>query len=517
MESKEILNFCLKKGFLLAEETLNLFSENDVNTIGSVIEKIAKNVNTKIITKNVLFENKELVLDFFSELPKEEQKKLENLKIKLGLSIEISKSAEKIKEEDEERKEKKLHNIKINSLVPILRKKIEVQDFVKFFKNRFLEMQKFIQEHPNLKNLVSINKIFQNSQVSIIGTVSNKKITKNGNILLELEDLTGKIKVLVTKNKKEVYEKAEDVCLDSVIGVKISKSREIAFANDIIFPDSALLERKKSPYEECVLFISDLHIGSKLFLEENFLKFVDYLNGKIPNRDYYKIKYLFIVGDIVAGIGVYPSQERDLMIRDIEEQYAKAAELLGKIRRDIAIIISPGNHDCTRLLEPQPLFDERYAWPLFNLKNVFLTGNPSYVNIGAKKEFMGFNVLTYHGFSFPYYANNISSLVKEDALNNPSKIMTYLLKNRHLAPTHSSVQYLPLEEDPFIIKKVPDIFVSAHTHKSSVAYYNNILTISCSCWESKTPFQEKMGNEPDFCKVPMLNLKTRQIKILDFE
>ena len=32
-----------------------------------------------------------------------------------------------------------------------------------------------------------------------------------------------------------------------------------------------------------------------------------------------------------------------------------------------------------------------------------------------------------------------------------------------------------------------------------------------------TPYQEKFGNEPDHCKVPMLNLKTRAIKLLDFE
>ena len=68
-----------------------------------------------------------------------------------------------------------------------------------------------------------------------------------------------------------------------------------------------------------------------------------------------------------------------------------------------------------------------------------------------------------------------------------------------------------------LIRKVPDIFFAGHTHKSAVSYYNNILTISSSTWESLTAFQEKMGNKPDFCKVPMFNLKTRAIKILDFE
>ncbi|RLG15700.1 hypothetical protein DRN69_02620 [Candidatus Pacearchaeota archaeon] len=337
-------------------------------------------------------------------------------------------------------------------------------------------------------------------------------------MLLELEDVTGKIKVLINQNKKELYKKAEEICLDSVIGIKASGGREIVFANDIIFPDAVILERKKSPFEEYALFISDLHIGSKLFLEKNFLKFISYLNGEIPNTpEVEKIKYLFIVGDLIAGIGIYPFQENDLSINNLEEQFLKAAELLGKIRKDITIIISPGNHDCVRIMEPQPIFDEKYAWPLFNLENVLFTGNPSYINIGARDGFSGFDVLTYHGFSFPFYADTIFSLIKADALNNPEKIMSFILKNRHLAPTHTSTQYMPTEEDNLIIRKIPDIFVSGHCHKSAVSYYNNILMISGSCWESKTPFQEKMGNEPDFCKVPMFNLKTRQIKILDFE
>ena len=136
---------------------------------------------------------------------------------------------------------------------------------------------------------------------------------------------------------------------------------------------------------------------------------------------------------------------------------------------------------------------------------------------GFDKGDTSFDVLTYHGFSYPYYAGNISSLIKKNAMNCPVEIMKYLLKNRHLAPSHASTQYFPLEEDPLMIKKVPDIFVSAHTHKCEVNYYNNILIVSISCWEAMTPYQEKFGNEPDHCKVPMLNLKTREVKILDFE
>ena len=47
--------------------------------------------------------------------------------------------------------------------------------------------------------------------------------------------------------------------------------------------------------------------------------------------------------------------------------------------------------------------------------------------------------------------------------------------------------------------------------------YNGTLIISNSCWQSMTAFEEKVGNQPDLCKVPVLNLKTGEIKILDFE
>ncbi|MEM3091216.1 MAG: metallophosphoesterase, partial [Candidatus Pacearchaeota archaeon] len=261
------------------------------------------------------------------------------------------------------------------------------------------------------------------------------------------------------------------------------------------------------------------HYGSKLFLEDKFRKFIDYLNGNLPGsniEESKKIKYLFILGDIVSGVGIYPSQKKDLKITDLELQFQGLAELLEKIRKDIKIIISPGNHDGVRLLEPQPPLDEKYAKSLYNMKNVILTPNPAYVNIGATKDFIGFDVLTYHGVSYYYYANSIPSLM-EKGLNAPEKIMEYLLKNRHLAPSYSSTQYFPFEIDDLVIKKIPDIIVSGHTHKCAISSYNGTLLISSGTWEEETEYQKRKGNKPDFCKVPMFNLKTRAIKILDFD
>ncbi|OGJ12781.1 hypothetical protein A3K82_02470 [Candidatus Pacearchaeota archaeon RBG_19FT_COMBO_34_9] len=529
MNSHEILKFCLERGFLLDNEVLKIFNESgeDIESIKLIIEKIQNSTNQRIITRRLFNQNREKVFQVLSTLPKENQQQLEKLKIKLGLSIEISKEFSKTDEpgifiysaDRKEKEESGEGRVKILSSVLSNTKKLEVDDFTKHFRNRLLEIKKILQGNSSLKNLVSINKLSESRQgISIIGIISDKSVTKNKNMLLEVEDLTGKIRVLINQNNPELYEKAEEISLDSVLGFSGFGNREILFASDIIFPDSILHERKKSPIEEYALFLGDLHFGSKLFLKNNFLKFIDYINGKVPNTpEVKKIKYLFFVGDIITGVGNYPSQERDLEIKDIEEQFIGVSELLEKIRKDIKMIISPGNHDGVRLMEPQPFLKEKYAWSIYNLKNAVLTGNPARVNIGSTDNFSGFDVLTYHGFSFPYYANTVPRLMKEKALNCPDKIMSYLLRNRHLAAAHSSVQHYPSEDDEMIIKTVPDIFVSAHTHASAVSYYNNILTVSVSSWESKTSRQEKMGNEPDFCKIPMFNLKTRTIKILDFE
>jgi len=519
MDSKEILKFCLEKGLLVDREVLNLFSESkDFESAKFLIERFSASTRQKIITEKVLKENKKEVERFFLDLPEAKREKLEKLKIRLGLSIEISRIS---KESEKKQTEEVLSEspIKIVSMECSKGKKILVEDFVSHFRNRFNKLKEILQSHAELENLVSIGKISGNRQkMSLIGIVSEKSITKNKNIILEIEDLTGKIKVLINKDKKEVYERAEEIVPDAVLGFIGSGSREIFFVNGVVFPEATLPERKSARYEEYAAFIGDLHFGSKLFMRESFENFIKYLNGEVPNTpEVKKIKYLFVVGDIISGVGNYPDQEKDLAIKDLEEQFIGLSELLQKIRKGIKIIISPGNHDCMRIMEPQPIFDEKYAWPLYEMENVILTGNPAYVNIASREGFSGLDILTYHGFSFAYYAGNVPSLIKSKAMHHPEKIVKYLLKNRHLAPTHSSTQYFPLNKDPLFIEHIPDIVVVAHTHKSAATYYNNILILSTSSWEGMTPYEEKMGAKPDFCKVPLLNLKTREIRLLDFE
>jgi len=521
--NQEILRLFMKKGFLLDNEMLNFFSQlEDEEIADKIVDKIKTISSERIITKSLVGENISNIGDVFSSLKDEKKKLVERFFVNLSLNLEIKKERfieEKNKPKIEqagqmqEEVQELANHLKISFPHIFTAKKIEVGDFVKHFRNRYTEMKNLLQERSELQNLSSLDRISgQKQNISVIVIISEKRITKNKNILLEIEDLTGRGIALVNQNKPEIYAKAQDMVLDDVVGLRCSGSREMLFVNDIIYPDSMILEKKKSEKEVYALFTSDMHVGSKNFLEENFLRFADFLNGKINHKqDVKKIKYLFFLGDNVDGVGTYPGQENELVIMDMKKQYDKLAELLKLIRKDIRIIMCPGQHDAVRVAEPQPAIDSQFAPALYELKNLTLVTNPCYISLQE-----GFNILMYHGASFHGLISDIDSLRTSNPSDKPTLIHKQLLKRRHLAPTHSAVVYIPSEKDALMIRQIPDILVTGEMHKLDVDSYNNILTISNSCWQSQTAYEEKVGNHPDPCKVAMLNLKTREIKILDF-
>jgi DNA polymerase II small subunit len=513
MTNKEILKICMQKGFLLDKELLNLLFSLEENLAKKLINSfILLNISERVITKELFIENYEKIMASIEgegDFPL-----IKNFFLSLGVlekdfSFEDSKTKKPIKEPVGD-------SVKILFSPIIVPKKISVQDFVGHFRSRY-ESLKSILLDKNLENLKSLRRIGKDREnYHVIVCVFNKRITKNGNILLEVEDLNGTATVLINSNKKELFLKAKDVLLDEVIALGVSGNNEILFANDIIYPDVAISERKKCKKEEIAAFISDIHVGSTMFFEENFLRFIRWLNGEEGDEDQKnlakKVKYLFINGDLVDGVGHFPGQDVWLNILDMEGQYNKVIELLSLVRKDVQIIISPGNHDAVWVGEPQPIIDEKWAKGLHELENVKLVTNPAVVEIqGCIK------ILMYHGASMHGMINDIESLRMVYKTDSPPKIVNEMLKRRHLAPTHGLVDYIPQEKgDMLLIKQVPDIITTADLHKSEVGNYNGVLIVSTSCWQAKTPFQEKVGNNPDFCKVPLFNLKTREVKILDF-
>ena len=278
---------------------------------------------------------------------------------------------------------------------------------------------------------------------------------------------------------------------------------------------------KKGPKEEYVIFLSDVHVGSKLFLQEEFNRFLKWIRGEAGSDTQRniasKVKYLIVAGDLVDGVGIYPAQFDELSFPDIKEQYVEFARLIKMVPKHIQIIMCPGNHDAVHLAEPQPSFQREFSEAIFDIPNVSLVTNPSIVNVGKSDGFEGLNILLYHGYSFDYYVANVNSIRTSGGYKRSDLIMKFLLKRRHLAPAFTSTPYHPShKEDPLLIKKIPDIFITGHIHYCSVGNYKGVTMISGSCWQGKTDFQEKLGHHPEPARVPIVNIKTREVKVLKF-
>ena len=398
--------------------------------------------------------------------------------------------------------------------------------FVKSLQLRFKAMERILKTRQELSTTTSIGRIRGKSdreQVSLIAMILEKQETANGNIMLTLEDMSGQIKALVTKKKQDIFAIAKDAQLDEILGFTGMGSGEIIFIDNIIFPDVPLTkELKKAPTEEYAIFIGDPHFGSNVFLEDDFKRFLLWLNGKTGNDEQRaiadKVKYVFVTGDLIEGVGVYPGQEHDLAVQDITDQYKLTAEYLRMIPQEKDIIIFTGNHDAGRLSEPQEPMMKDYAQALYDLPNATIVSNPAMVNIAATDHFPGFDCLLYHGGSFIYYADNIPSIRQAGGQKRSDLIMKHLLQRRHLASTHNAALTIPTtDKDWLLIDHVPDFFVTGHIHRVAVANYRNVTCLNAGCWTEVTEDQIKRGLEPQPGKLVLVNLRTRGVKVMNFK
>ncbi len=505
---EEILKTIRERGLLLEKEIFDILNSfQDIASAKVFLEGLEKYSGQKIITRSTLTKNFEFVQSVFNNLSGENKISVENVFIKLGLNLEIRKETEII-----DKKESQDYKIFYAETRPD--KKIEVSDFVGNFVSRYHSLQRILMQRSDLQNLVSINKISgERKNLSIIGIVTDKRVTKNKNMIITFEDLTGSVSALVKVERKEVFEKASELQLDDVVAIKASGNRDILFVHEIYFPDSFLNEKVKFNEEIWVAFLSDVHAGSDRHLKKSFTKFLQWINS--DDEIAKKIKYVFFTGDNVDGVGIFPGQERVLELKSMKEQYDLLASYLKQIPRNITIFMCPGQHDATRVAEPQPIISRKYAEALYGIENLVLVTNPCLVKLcEGKKEF---NVLMYHGASIHNFIHEIPELREIKAHRTPAKAVRHMLKRRHLSPTHSAAHYIPnADKDPLVINEVPDVLCTGEVHRLDIENYNGSIIITGSCWQAQTDFEEKVGNIPDPAKVPVMNLKTREIKIFDF-
>ncbi|MEE9594690.1 MAG: DNA-directed DNA polymerase II small subunit [Candidatus Hydrothermarchaeales archaeon] len=395
--------------------------------------------------------------------------------------------------------------------------------FVDYFNYRYDNLAKILRSRDPLREADTIARAKKSAMpsdnrkpnVRIIGMVNDVRSTKKGHVLVELEDPTGVVPALILNNDRELIETSKELMKDEVIGIEGSSKEgsDLVIIREIFFPDVPVKNGlKRSDVPLALALISDLHVGSNKFIEEDFLKFIKWLRGEIGSHKQRelaeRIKYLVIGGDLVDGVGIYPGQESELKIKDIYEQYAKMAEYITMVPDHIEIVVIPGNHDAVRQAEPQPAIMEEYAKALYDDDRVHMTGSPSFLRLH------GVEVLSYHGRSL----DDVIPSIPGASYAEPTKAMLALVKKRHLAPVYGGkVPIAPEAVDHMLIEEVPDIFHFGHVHSIGVSSYRGTVVVNSGTFQEQTSFQRKLNVVPTPSQVPIIDLQAQRTTIMRFD
>ncbi len=339
--------------------------------------------------------------------------------------------------------------------------------------------------------------------------VYETRMSKNGNKILHVEDETGDIIAIVTKDSKS-FEDTELLMGDEVILIEGRFYKDLLIVDKLYFPDVPYSDIKTTDSPLSIAYISDIHVGSIDFMEQEFTKLIKWIRGEIGDEKQQekagRIKYLFVGGDVVDGIGVYPNQEDRLEIVDIYEQYKEFSKFLSLIPDYIEVFVCPGNHDATRRADPQPIIPKDIAEPLYELPNVHMVSSPSLV------ETHGIKSLMYHGNSFDSIIKNVPGLT----YLKPEGPAIEALKRRHLSPLYGTNPVAPEKTDYLVIREKPDVFHTGHLHKNANTMYKGTWVINSGCWQRKTDFQIKQGHVVTAAKLPLLNIDKGTMNVIKF-
>jgi len=390
-----------------------------------------------------------------------------------------------------------------------------IEEYQEYFLDRFRRLQKFLRQRIDAKDATSIWEALKapaNSKVKVIGMLTEKRESKQ-RIFLRLEDLEANVTVLVYANLDgSVQERVQALLLDQVVCISATKAKnDLLILEDVFFPEIPQQTPQKASEPVYAALISDLHVGSREFMREGFNRFLLWLNGKFGDTHWREIasyvKYVVIAGDLVDGVGIYPTQVKDLVIHDIHRQYSAVSKFLEQIPDYIELIITPGNHDASRKALPQPAIPKDYAEPIYEARAVHSLGNPCSISLH------GVELLLYHGRSL----DDVIANSPNTSFKAPEKAMKLLLQSRHLAPIYGQrTPIAPGKRDFLVIERVPDIFHAGHVHVQAHDRYRGVLIVNSGAWQRKTDYQGKMGLEPTPGIIPVVNLQTLQVTTLSF-
>jgi len=458
------LNYALNKGFQIHPDAFKILENVDVRKLEKIIKEIVREK-----TKRKLFQINQ-----------------DDLETYLG-----------IKEDATLRNEVRV----ISDPTDKITSGEGIKGYNALFSSRFNKLKRIISDRPEsrmLKSAASIKTAKSDDDMYVCGLVTTRNTERNITKLV-LEDPSGSFEGIVFDN--ELQKTAGTLLIDQFVMARISLGKNSGFIiKDLILPDIPDQAINKSESEVYAVFLSDLHIGSKYFMENEFLEFVSWISSPDPVAR--KIRFILIGGDMLDGVGIYPNQNKELVCQTIEEQLKKAEELIDKIPKNVKIIIMPGNHDPGRRALPQPAIPKKYNSSLWEKENVIMVGNPAVVSLNGVK------VTMFHGQSIDDIVKTTPGL----SYDKPTNVMKHLLRARHLSPIYGSqTPIAPEMEDLLVIQDVPDIFHVGHVHRAELDMYKGVLLVNSGSWQKQTPFQASVGMVPNPGIAIMVNLKTFQV------
>ena len=398
-----------------------------------------------------------------------------------------------------------------------------VEGYAALFRSRFEKSMRILAQRPDSKRISKVAAVKQGSRNTtkfvergekslhggagttvVAGLLMSRRAKKNG-IEIAIDDYTGIMPVMaVTEDMKK---QANALAMDQMVMFELENGKGAPglTVKSIMNPDIPDHLPNRSKSEAYAVLISDLHVGSKYFMEKEFLRFLEWLSS--DDDLVRKIKFLCVGGDLIDGIGIFPNQDKELLMMDAGKQMAHAARLLAKVPKHIKMLVIPGNHDPGRRALPQPAIPGNPADHLYGLENCTMLGNPAMV------ELNGVKVLMYHGQSLDDVIASTPGL----SYQKPAEAMKVLLKARHLAPTYGGrTPVAPEQEDNMVMTEVPDVLHSGHVHVTDVQSYRGTLIVNSGAWQAQTKFQQTMGITPSPGLAILVNLATLQPSIQDF-
>ena len=469
-EISSAVSYALNKGFQIHPDALEILHKIDVKELAQIIKDVVKE---KTKQKQFLINE-------------------EDFEIYLGIK------------DDEE------HQVEFEILSDPTSKITSaegVEGYGKLFASRFNKLKQIMSDRPEskkVKDIESVKSITKNDdELFVWGLVSDRKSDRNIT-KITLEDPTSSMEIVVFEG--DLKDTADTLLMDQFAMFKIVPAKNGGFfAKEILLPDIPEHTTNRSKTETYAVFLSDLHVGSKFFMEEELSEFIKWISSADPIAR--KIRFVVVGGDLIDGVGVFPGQEKILNQTTTEGQLQKTFEVLDKIPKHIKVFLISGNHDAGRKALPQPAIPKMYNSQLWDRENFFMLGNPSMVSLNGVK------VLMYHGQSI----DDVVRTTPGVSYDKPAAVMRHFLKARHMSPIYGSrTPIAPETEDMMVIDDIPDIFHSGHVHFVGLDMYKGVLIVNSGAWQRQTDFQESVGITPTPGMAIIVNLQTMKVYQKDF-